>query len=79
MKWIQSKDEEEKKQVLDESYKNVQKTSGNFSERKQEIARRKFAILQEKMKKAEEAKLREQNNMLGYANFMDKELIKEII
>lgn len=31
------------------------------------------------MKKAEEAKLREQNNMLGYANFMDKELIKEII
>lgn len=68
MKWIQSKDEKEMNQILDEAYKNVEKMREKFSERKQEIVRGKYEILQEKMKKVEEAKLREQKNMLLQTN-----------
>lgn len=39
-----------------------------FSEGKQEITRRRYALLHEKVKEAEEEKMREQKNMLFKIN-----------
>ena len=66
--WLENKEANDVEQELLNAYKDVEKTRKKYRERKEEISRRKHAILREKMEKAEASRIKQEREIVQQTN-----------